>query len=349
MDCLLMRDFAFTSRLIRFEEKGEEVMRLKNLLSLCVVLVLGVMPSRAFAYSSAYFFGIYQNADGNGNSSITEPNWVAAGDVLVYSAGHFQPAPNVRLSGFVKLRTTTVAGATMDTFCRVATPADAFMGNSGGHQFTMSGYAPNDQIFGQIINITRASVIGDFNAITSLSAYDQSMPALGFGPINCNPDFVGDNSGANVTSLNIDTSGVQPHDVVYMIGTEMNAPHNLTSQVAFNVPIYDNIISCDAGGCNGTAGSSGNPYENFNFNAGSATPSTVTASSPDQGPFLLQVISFPSSGAPTASPTPYPTSSSTPAPTASPSPVATPFPSTSATFGFNPNPGQACTLQVHCN
>jgi hypothetical protein len=103
-------------------------MRLKNLLSLCVILVLGVVPSIAFAYSSAYFFGIYQSADGGGNASITEPNWVAVGDVLIASYGHLQPDANVQMPGFTKIRMTTLAGGgpQVDTFCRVATAADAF-------------------------------------------------------------------------------------------------------------------------------------------------------------------------------------------------------------------------------
>jgi hypothetical protein len=324
-------------------------MRLKNLLSLCVVLVLGVMPARAFAYSSAYFFGIYQNADADGNAVTSEPNWVKPGDLLIYTAGHFLPAPNVAMAKFTKLRTTSGDGVFVDTFCRVADSTDAFFGITGNEVFHMSGYSPGDTVFGQTINVTGAALRGDFhsNGMTACNGAkcDQSMPVLGTAPSSCTPDFVGDNTNPNASSQSVSLAGVHPSDVVYMVGVETNVPHNLVNNMAFNVPIYDDIMTCDVGGCNGI-GSSGNPYEMFNINVGSAVPATLTASAAYSGPFIVQVISLPSSGT-GPSPTPAPTA----LPTASPTSVATPtpFPPTSALLSFKPNSRQTCAVQVNCD
>jgi hypothetical protein len=332
-------------------------MRSKNLLPLSavVLMLLGATSSAAFAYSSAYFFGIYQSADGGGNASITEPNWVAVGDVLIASYGHSQPDANVQMPGFTKIRTTTLAGGgpQVDTFCRVATSADAFRGITGGHQYTMSGFTPGDTIFGQIINVTGAALRGDFssNGITACNGAkcDQAMPVLGTAPSSCTPDFVGDNTNLNASSQSVSLAGVHPSDVVYMVGVETNVPHSAVNNMAFNVPLYDDIMTCDVGGCNGI-GSSGNPYEMFNINVGSAVPATLTASAAYSGPFIVQVISLPSTGTvPSSSPTPTP--APTALPTASPTSVATPtpFPPMSALLSFNPNSRQTCSVQVNCN
>jgi hypothetical protein len=328
-------------------------MRSKNLLPLfaVVLMLLGVMPTRAFAYTSAYFFGIYSVPDRNGDTDVFEPNWVAVGDILLYSAGHFQPAPNVTMDKFTKVRSTSGNGVFMDTFCRVADASDAFFGIANNERFNLHGYAPGDTVFGQVINVTGAALRGDFhsNGMTACNGAkcDQSMPVLGTAPSSCTPDFVGDNTNPNASSQSVSLAGVHPSDVVYMVGVETNVPHNLVNNMAFNVPIYDDIMTCDVGGCNGI-GSSGNPYEMFNINVGSAVPATLTASAAYSGPFIVQVISLPSSG---TSPSPSPTPAPTALPTASPTSVATPtpFPPTSALLSFKPNSIQTCAVQVNCN